>query len=285
MEAELLIKIKIEYESGASVRDLVAKYNISSFGKLHYALKKVGTIMRQGVPAEKRGKNKKGYTRHELTPEFCWFLGWMWSDGNIGNYTAKIGLQRRDRDVLLKIQEAVGMGTIVDSTSKIKDKEYPTSIWSVSRVEFANYLRELGLTSNKSLTCQPPVFIETKEQLAGFLLGYFEGDGHIRSFHKKGREGHKPEMIIRFYAGSKAMLDWVKLKTAELGIHSGRVLQYQRKNYSPECNLIFNCRQASKLGDLMYSQNIIGLSRKYEVYKNWSNLDFRSNLEYKVNHG
>jgi len=282
LEAELLIKIKAEYEDGASVRDLVAKYSISSFGKLHYALKKSGVVMRQGVPQEKRGRNRKEYQRHELTPEFCWFLGWMWSDGNIGEHTAKIGLQRADKKVLVKIQEIVGAGSIIDSVSKIENKEYETTVWSLSRINFVNYLRELGLTEAKSLTCLPPKFIETKEQLAGFLLGYFEGDGHIRSFQKRGKEANKPEMIVRFYAGSKEMLDWVKRETAKLNIRSGKVLTYQRKDYNLEYNLIFNCRQAAKLCELMYEPGIIGLDRKHQVYRDWVQLPFRSEQEYKA---
>lgn len=198
-----------------------------------------------------------------------------------GNRT-RIALQRADRGVLEQIQKLIGFGSVKDTIAKIKDKEYDVSEWSTTRVEFARYLQELGLTSNKSLTCQPPAFIKTTEQLAGFLLGYFEGDGHIRMFHKKGKEKQKPEMIMRFYSGSKIMLEWIKDKTSELGVKSGSVLSYARKDHNPEHNLIFNCRQAAKLGSLMYSSGIVGLMRKHQVFVDWTSLPLRSVVEYKT---
>ena len=103
------------------------------------------------------------------SPETAWVYGWILGDGYVGDRSIFIGLARRDKDVLFKIQEIlcsdhpvedyVGNGFINSDMSKIR----------IHSKSLSDSFRKIRYTDI------PEVYF------SDFLRGFFEAEGNISS--------------------------------------------------------------------------------------------------------
>ena len=118
--------------------------------------------------------------------ESAWFYGWMLSDGNASKNMVRLSVQRRDRDVVEKIQ------TLLKSDHKISDYDatsgynlgakFPqTRIQLTSSVLVAD-LAVLGIVPRKTQQARfyPDLLLPyNKHVLCHAIRGLFEGDGTL----------------------------------------------------------------------------------------------------------
>ena len=112
--------------------------------------------------------------------EKAYWLGMMYSDGNIIKGNKGIQLQLKDKAHLEKFKEALGAKNhkITESLDNRWSKKCYYYHFSVKSKKLANDLNNLGCTPNKSLTLEKIPDIP-EEFILDFVRGYFDGDGSI----------------------------------------------------------------------------------------------------------
>ena len=129
-----------------------------------------------------------------ITEEWqAYFLGLLFSDGNLYKSRVSISLVEDDFDIVKRVCNKLfvkppkyyrGIHTITTSNGTKKNCR-PQLCMSFSNVYFANILRsKFNLQSNKSLTCMFPTNVPCKF-INHFLRGYFDGDGCIKICSKR----------------------------------------------------------------------------------------------------
>lgn len=154
----------------------------------------------------------------------AYFLGWLWSDGNLKKNTIKISLSSKDCEVLSFFNHK-----IFNNKRKIyiqkprpfistNGKEYTScEMYSfvISNANITKSLKTIGLNENKSFDIVFPKI--PKELKSAFLRGVFEGDGwaHFNPF--------KHDKEIGIGCGSRIFIQEISNLLNELNIqHSVR---------------------------------------------------------------
>ena len=138
-----------------------------------------------------------------------YFLGWMFSDGNIytgaGKNTISLCITESDKYILDYFNEKIYNGekplNYRKSTVR-KDTDYickPLWRFQIDSAKICKDLISLGLIQNKSLTKIFPQWI-TKENMPHFIRGYFEGNGTV------GINNNKDSLFVKIYSGSEKFL-------------------------------------------------------------------------------
>jgi len=129
----------------------------------------------------------------------AYFLGWMFTDGNIkGLDSARIQVQEKDRDVLDLFLEEINGTTKMIKYEKGKE-QYPI-LWMNSR-KLVSDLVSLGCIPRKTFVVKPPNI--PKKFQKPFWRGCWEADGSlIISDQRKKRNGYR---AIIAYNGTKEM--------------------------------------------------------------------------------
>lgn len=115
--------------------------------------------------------NMRSTIFQDKNEETMYWGGIMASDGNIHKSAVSVGLKESDVDHLYKLKEWLGAETKI--YYKAKTKSY---CFRVKNQRICEDLLEYGVTPNKSLTYDPPLFCE---QSPDFWRGMIDGDGHI----------------------------------------------------------------------------------------------------------
>ncbi len=120
-------------------------------------------------------------------PWQAYFLGWIWSDGNLKGNSIKLSISSRDKEVLdffnLKIygnKRPLYFTNGVRWKSKLTGKVYESTsqhVLLITNQKIADDLRKFGLIERKSLSIEFPK-IDSK-LLKYFVRGVFEGDGCV----------------------------------------------------------------------------------------------------------
>lgn len=106
-------------------------------------------------------------------PESCYWAGFLAADGNISKHTnaVQISLGEKDLDHLNKFKLS-----LQSEHSVVKDNNcYRLSFYSKQMQE--DLLYNFNITPSKSFTIEFPLI--PHKFLKYFILGYFDGDGHI----------------------------------------------------------------------------------------------------------
>lgn len=102
----------------------------------------------------------------------AYVLGFIYSDGNIGNLLDHFSISQKEPEILYKIQGLMSSEHKIPRRSK--QELYTLTIGNKVMI---NDLLALGLTPNKSLDVKFPILDESL--YSHFIRGYFDGDGSI----------------------------------------------------------------------------------------------------------
>ncbi len=162
------------YLSGVSSTKLAVKFNLSKKTISRY-LKNNNIKIRPINERNRKYEINDTWLDNIDTEEKTYFLGLMWSDGNvpqdIGSFN--IALHEQDRYMLSKISKIFYCGRDV---SKIR-KDHTSRI-KISSQKLAHRLVELGCIPNKSLAIIFPQWLDL-ELYPHFVRGLLDGDGSI----------------------------------------------------------------------------------------------------------
>lgn len=132
---------------------------------------------------------------HNWSKEMAYILGFILTDGNISDDNNQVGITIKDVELLEKIRAKL------KSNHPIKYlKAYGTYQFGFAREKMVERLRELGITSNKSLKVKFP---DVPDQfLSHFIRGVFDGDGSV-FFEPRSK---KSPLRVNFTSGSKEFI-------------------------------------------------------------------------------
>jgi dUTP pyrophosphatase len=180
------------------------------------------------------------------SPEKAYLLGWIASDGSVRRNRIVIAVHEKDKEILKGLREIVGGGKL----SRLKNRPMVSfSFCSVKIVQKVCELLGITVDAPKHSTVQFPT-LDSEELKWQFLRGFFDGDGSIRKPNKS--------LDVNITTNSNKMLE----KIQELA--GGKIDYYNHQIYwSGTSALDF-------LGKLYSSNKGLRLSRKYDLYLDWS---------------
>ena len=202
----------------------------------------------------------------------AYVLGYWYADGSMyfsarGSY---INVTSIDKDTIYKIKKWL------DSHHTIREAE---PIWSNGKIRYTlrignkslyKSLLKLGLYPSKSLSIQLPNV--PNKFLNHFVRGYFDGDGCVYIYIKKGKTQERilGGLTTTFTSGSKMFLDSLcqRLKF-RLELNRDKVYKGHRS-----FQLKYNTADSMKIFNFMYlgCQPDLYLKRKFEIFKHYFSL-------------
>lgn len=197
--------------------------------------------------------------------EKAYWLGWLFSDGNISGRRIRLGLQMRDIKVL-------------ENFKKCLSSEIPISIYTVkhgklighqychldiNNKKMSNDLRKYGMIERKSLILEYPKNLNNQFFFA-FMRGYIDGDGSI-GIHKSGKKQFK-KFSVDFISSKKFIFQTIeKLRNLGFIFRPTHNKKHHKDVYrATNCHKIQIIEFLSKLYE--NSSMITRLDRKYQKY-------------------
>lgn len=201
------------------------------------------------------------------TEKKAYFLGWMYSDGNIirRNKTEivgfEIGLSGKDEfHILKKFKNSIKFTGNIHRKKKYKKTHKLHRRISIKCKDSANYLIEKGCFPAKSLILKFPTDNQVPEFLLNhFLRGFIEGDGCI-SFTKN------KTLLIGFLSSKDFSLGFKNYIEKKLNIYVGL---YNYKSHRNSTEIKIYGLDGIKFLDYIYNNSSINLKRKRLVYENY----------------
>ncbi len=170
------------YEEGKSVNDLKCFFNCSGTAILN-------ALKRNNVELRGKGSSRYKLNSHGLNVDYfkvinseekAYWLGVLTSDGTIDKGGYKVSLTSKDLDLIEKFKNAIDSEhkiSTINSFDKRTNKTYIRYMIQVCSKEFANNIKSLGITNNKSYECNIPSM--DKKYLSHYFRGLMDGDGSI----------------------------------------------------------------------------------------------------------
>jgi hypothetical protein len=154
-----------------------------------------------------------GYFSHINTRDQAYWLGWLWSDGCVGqqgeSYTIELELHKKDACILEQFREAI-------------ETDYPLHYrrdavrLHINSQQMFRDLGKLGIIPQKSILATQPNIEETF--VADFIRGVFDGDGYLSIAETK----------VVGILGTESFCSWLqRITQQEIGIRSA---VYRKKN-------------------------------------------------------
>jgi intein/homing endonuclease len=209
------------------------------------------------------------------TEEKAYFLGLLFSDGNVSSSSNAINikLHNKDKDILEKLSNI-----IFCSPARLYKSENNT-ILKFSSKPIKDRLVELGCIPNKSLKI---VYPNINENLNNhFIRGYFDGDGSLYS--------HDHDYVIALISTEDFCKSINDIINNNFNING--ILVKDKKMLSNGNNITTylkytGTRKAAKIMDWLYKDANIYLERKHNKYlelKQWiAEVDSRTNRYSKI---
>jgi len=198
--------------------------------------------------------------------EKAYWLGFLYADGCVHKNNLIIGLQKNDKDHLLKFAKEIER-----NTDKLyynsKTKSYTLTVCSC---ELVNRLIELGCVPKKSLILKYPSEQQLpKEYNSHFIRGYFDGDGSIT--HMNG--GSNAEICI---VGTLEFLTSISKFLEKEGVLFNI---YKHKNAKSYYISFASRNSVDAFFNFIYNNSNIRLERKYNKFKSF--FEISENLKNK----
>lgn len=243
------IRMVEDYKSGIGPKKLALRYNVTD----HV----VTSVLRRHKVfrnMEKRRTIPNEYLFHSETEQSMWFMGWIFSDGNVRKVDNGINITTHIKDI-----ELYEKFKIFTPISLIKSKE-TTLIYTAHSKIWKDKLLSYGCMPAKSKIIDYPNI-----KLHGpFLRGLFEGDGHITFLY-----GNPRKCKIGISSGSEKMIKSLSRVFDELQIHY-TILFKSGGNRFGECYSfeVIRLLDVLKFLDFIYGDADLNctLSRKYNRY-------------------
>lgn len=192
--------------------------------------------------------------------KMAYILGFTYADGNIHRTSLSWDIQKRDVDILGKINKAL------HSTYKIKEQRKSSYRLRINNQILIGGAIKHGLLSKKNIRNEIPKI--PKGLIRHFVRGYLDGDGWVVI-----RDG-KREIDVGFASGNEAFLkDLNKVIKDVLSISAGKVRAKHkitpRGIHATVYQLEFYTANAVKILKWLYGdfcENDIYLERKHDKY-------------------
>ena len=193
-----------------------------------------------------------------------YLLGYLYSDGNINKNKSQITIVSKDEEIIKKLSLIIGNLPIKEYT-----KGYFTLTWYSK--QHITELENLGCTENKSLVLKYPLFLNKKLE-HHFIRGYFDGDGSVGLYERKGKDRRPSKVLKLSIAGTEDVLvkikDFINNKGTVCNNKNIKVLYY-----SGNKSVINFC-------EIIYKDSTIFMERKFDIIKGF--IPYRYFIDSKI---
>jgi hypothetical protein len=206
------------------------------------------------------GVTRQSKIKIKWTNDFSYIIGVIATDGNISPNLRHIHITSKDYEMITNCKKILDIDNKIGKKSRAKEKEKKYFILQFGDVNFVNFLISIGITNNKSKTIAKIKI--PKEYFLGFLGGCIDGDGSIVVFNHP--ESKQCQLTLKLFSASYKFLDWILSYCREIcNIKGGSILdKYKNRVYT----LRFGKQDSVKILTMIYSQNMICLSRKKDIF-------------------
>lgn len=179
----------------------------------------------------------------------AYILGFIAADGNILKKESRITIELSEKDfsLLEMIRDELIPGGIIHKRVR---KGFTSIILRFVSSQMVEDLERYNIIPNKTNNLQWPEKLP-KYLYCDYILGYFDGDGHITSWTVK----DKIYWRVGFSSSSRSFLEHISQNTCNI---KGRIYKKSKQCYS----LVYNGKEAKKINEWMH-QNLAGLCRKH----------------------
>lgn len=210
----------------------------------------------------KRKIYNENYFEKIDSPDKAYFLGLIYSDGNIinnpiiGRYQLNLKLHKKDNHILESFIQSI------ESESSVwENKKRPMSEIYFSGKKLIYDLNKLGLEPNKTFTIEYPILNIDLER--HFLRGYFDGDGCIRIKTDK-KDGNK-RGDLRIVSGSLNILNKINERFSHIfSIKMNKIYGPENKNFKYIGWSAMT--DIEKIYDGFYTDTNLFLKRKKDIF-------------------
>ena len=253
-----------DYQSGKSMRQIEKDYNVTR--------QSVAKFLEEQQIKTTKGNHYRKYTHNydffEIidTEEKAYWLGFMFADGYIVDYTNKYGedkfgitLHTKDVQSLEQFKRAIqATNPIIDVSTN--GRQLSRIIMSSQKT--VNDLISHGCVKQKSLILKPPINIPD-ELVHHFIRGFFDGDGSIywnKSEFERHDTWNKPSYTLCI-TSTKEMIEWI-IDTVKFGHLSKEKRRVNTWYYRQDGN-----KKVKDFCDYIYKDATVFMERKYQLYQ------------------
>lgn len=257
------------YQSGLSLRQLEKRLHHDR-NTLSKMLKEEGINIRTNSINSRRYHHDENFFEKIDTEEKAYWLGFIYADGfieskRLGCGEQKIGITLKETDVkhLYKFKEHIGASNpIYCYAGSGYNKEGRCAKILLTSQKTVNDLKNKGVVEQKTLKLVfPNEDIVPKNLLRHFIRGYFDGDGSISYYSRKGINKVSRNYLVGF-TGTYDMLYGILRffnKTQIKICSSKNVFQIN----------IGGNKQLRCILKMLYDEAHIYLDRKYKIYNKY----------------
>ncbi|MBU4311659.1 MAG: hypothetical protein KJ706_02935 [Candidatus Omnitrophica bacterium] len=188
-------------------------------------------------------------------------IGLMTADGNLSSDGRHMTFVSKDLDLIRIFKRCFSLRNKISKKSSgySKDKNKRYYFVQFGNVRLYNFLKDIGLTPNKSKTIKN-LFIPDG-YFSDFLRGLIDGDGNIGYFMHP--ESKLKQFRIRVASGSRDFLEWLNRQINKFLDIRGSIRQVTRAY-----ELCYYKKASKKLVDFIYyKSDIVYLKRKFKIAK------------------
>lgn len=257
-------QIITEYLSNKSMRQIEKDYGVTR--------QSVAKFLEEKNIKTTKGNHHRLYT-HQFdyfeiidTEEKAYWLGFMFADGFIMDYTSRYGEDKfgmtLHADDIASLEAFKKSIKATNPITDVSSKKSPLRRLLMSSQKTVDDLISHGCVKQKSLIIQPPIGVP-EELIHHFIRGFFDGDGSIY-WNKSAFQTHEnwktPSYSICI-TSTKEMIEWL-IDT----IGEGHISKEIRREKTWYLRLSGN-KKVKQFCDYMYKDATIYMQRKYELYK------------------
>lgn len=252
-------KIIDAYQSGMTVRDVAKKFNIGE-KRASDILKKHDVCVLLSCERPSKYSLNEHYFDNIDTQDKAYILGFLYADGCNCNNNISICLQERDKEILDKINLALGSDRplrFIDYSNRDGNCQNQYKL-SITNKYMANQLVSLGMVRNKSLILEFPKWLN-KNLYPHFIRGYFDGDGYVSKNY------YNAKLSI---VSTKIFCERIQeILYSEVGVNSSIYLCHKNELTTTRTLQISGRNQISEFLDYIYNDANLYLQRKYDIYQ------------------
>lgn len=247
------------YKSGMIIKDIANQFNIGE--------KRVSNILKQyNIKILPSYERQRKYSLNESyfdcidTQDKAYLLGLLYADGCNSNGHIAIRLQERDKDILDKMNIALGSDRPLRFIDYSSRSEYCQNQYSLEIVNqyMSNQLSLLGMIPNKSLVLEFPQWMN-EELYSHFIRGYFDGDGYVSNNYNNAKLS---------IVSTKSFCEKVKdILYKDIGINACIYLCHKNESTTTRTLQISGRNQIKKFLNYIYHNANLYLNRKYNIYQ------------------
>jgi len=259
-----------EYVSGKPAKIIANKLNIS-ISAIYEILKRNNIQVRSNTECHRKYKLNKTWFDNIDSEDKAYFLGLMWTDGNVDKRGSNFNLSFKEEDKYIleyfsKIFYFGAIGCIYtkkrSSPARPLIKNLSQTVLDVNNSEMTQKLIDLGCVPNKTFITRFPQWLD-KALYKHFIRGLIDGDGCITICNKK-------QPLVSFTGTLELIQDLLVVFNNELNIKKILVRRAIGPLSTPNANTyVFSMTGFNKIKkflDWIYQDATIYFTRKKDKY-------------------